>query len=145
MLGMDTDLKPLETIGTILGPILGIAATIIPLFVKPSKARLRADLEILKLLSASDPNYQKVKIVVDDKIDELYKATKVNYIERIAYGLLGTMLMVGFGYWSYTLVVPEFKWWSVLTGYFSLIGAAYLLMAFVGRQKVFAKIGPRTR
>jgi MFS family permease len=140
---MNIDIETLKIVGAILGPILGIVSTIAPLFFRPSKARLRTDLEILKLLKEDDPNYQKVKNVVNEKIDELYKATKENYGRRIAIGLLGIMFLVGFGYWSYKLVVPEFSWWSLLTTYFSAIGVFYLVMALVGMEKLKAII-PRS-
>lgn len=67
-----------------IGTLLSVVVAFLQLrsFIQASHSTLKTDLEILNLLSASnpkhlsDPNYQAVKAYVDDRITRLYPSKK---------------------------------------------------------------------
>jgi hypothetical protein len=107
-----------------------------------SRATLKTDLEILKLLDAGNPNYPVVKQSIDQRLALLYAeppAQTKRYIgERIGIAALGLVVALGFSYWTFKLVEPGFTWWSLLTGYLALAGVIWMIMGATGKGIVQA-------
>ena len=102
------------------------------------RASLKMDLEILNLLDATDPSYIVVKRAVDERVKSLYsekeKDTPGQRLERITTGIVGALWTFGFAYWTVSLNLPNFSWWSLLTGYLAFAGAGIVIMAVTGRH-----------
>jgi len=100
-----------------------------------ARASLKTDLEILKLIDASDPNYQVVKTEVDRRVASLYAPeppkTRAN-VGRLALIIVGSLWAFGFAYWTVILVTPTFSWWAVLTGYIALAGLGWIVLGVSG-------------
>lgn len=103
-----------------------------------SRATLRADLEILKLLESTDENYQIVKANVDSSIRSIYQIRgKRTLRERSrvydrAGLIVGIIFLGGFGWWTIYLVMGG-SWWAILailTGFFTLVGLVSISNAF---------------
>lgn len=95
-----------------------------------SRGALKSDLEILKLLDTSDPKHALIKSNIDLRIDRIYGPPAAKDWLMIAVGVL---LALGFSYWTLSLVKYHFTWWSVLTGYFAVVGLYSVLMGLRGK------------
>jgi len=132
--GLDWDL-----ILKALGFVVAVVATYLQIrnLGFATRASLKTDLEILKLIDSADPNHAKVKRIVDARIQALYDdqpaASSARQAERWAYGIGGGLWAVGFAYWTITLVLPGFSWWSLLTGYLALAGLGLTGMGISGQ------------
>jgi len=131
--GLDWDL-----ILKALGFVVAVVATYLQIrnLGFATRASLKTDLEILKLIDSADPNHAKVKRTVDARIQALYDdgpdGPSSRQAERWAYGIGGGLWAVGFAYWTITLAQP-FSWWSLLTGYLALAGLALIGMGISGQ------------
>ena len=142
---MALDTNILEPIASFIGSLVAIVTTLVPLFFRHSRARLRTDIEILNLIQKNpdyreDKVYKKVKENLDKRILEVYSESKLSGLLRSGYILLGLLLIVLFGYVTLRLYFPEFSWWSILTGYFSVTGIVFILAGIYGRGKVFEEL-----
>ena len=102
------------------------------------RVSLKTDLEILNLLNASDPNYTALKRAVDMRVKSLYPEeetdTSAQRVLRIMAGFIGVFWTLGFAYWTFSLSLPDFSWWSLLTGYLAFVGVGILVMAISGKH-----------
>lgn len=103
-----------------------------------SRASLKTDLEILKLIAKSDPNYQIVKNDIDLRIKILYRRNTKPANWFIVS--IGVSLAVAFSYWTFHIVRNEFSWWSLMTGYFAITGLYLIALGFSGNSKQLQKL-----
>src|SRR5687767_14128624 len=98
-----------------------------------ARATLKADLEILNLLDANDPNRDLLKRTINTRIKDLYAPAAVESERsegrRWLLGAFGLLWALGFSYWTFVLVRPGFTWWALLTGYLALAGFGWMLGA----------------
>jgi len=130
------DGKALEILVTAFVALVGVVATFVPVFFRPGRSRLKADLEILKLLSPGDSHYESVRQAVDERLGRLYSRSEVSKLLRIIFSILGLGFVLGFGYWTYALVRPNFSWWASVTGYLTLAGFIYFCMGIFGPKRI---------
>ena len=130
------DSKTLEILVTVFVAIVGVVATLVPVFFRPGRSRLKADLEILKLLSPGDFHYKSVRQAVDERLGRLYSRSEVSELLRISFAIFGLSFAAGFGYWTYALVRPNFSWWASVTGYLTLAGFIYFCMGIFGPKRI---------
>lgn len=120
-------------------PIVGgigtsVLSTIITAMVKnlisDPRSNLKTDLEILKLLTSTDPVYETLKGQIVASIESIYlesgKSAELKLGNMKIYGLkdflLGFVLLLLFSIWTIFLSINGFSWWSLLTGFFALGG-----------------------
>ena len=128
--GLDWDIL-IKALGALVGAV--VAYTQVKSTHPISRAAMKADLEILKLLDKSDPNYELIKNNIDPRIQKLYGA-QPKYTDWITVAF-GAIWAGGFAYWTFYLVKDEFTWWSLLTGYFAFAGLGWIIMGFRGGFK----------
>lgn len=127
---------PLKALGFVVAVIVAyIQARNLYLTTRTS---VKTDLEILKLLDATDANYQKVKTAVDLRIADLYAPKQP---VRWALVGIGFVWACGFSYLTFRLVQPDFSWLSLLTGYQALAGVAFIFMGIKGRTSMRRFVG----
>jgi hypothetical protein len=100
-----------------------------------SRAALKTDLEILKLVDSADPYYETIRKSITRRIRLLYEEEAEslrNRLRRWAIGVFGLLGGVGFSYWTFYLVRDGFTWWAVLTGYLALAGLWGIVMSMRG-------------
>lgn len=118
----------IKAIGALIGAI--VAYTQIKSTHPISRATLKADLEILKLIDKSDSNYKLIKDNFDSRIRHLYGSrTKYTSWPTVIFGALWAS---GFAYWTFYIVKDGFSWWSLLTGYLAIGGLGWVMMGFRG-------------
>lgn len=120
-----------------LGIIVGVVASLYKLrrIAPKSRSVLRTDLEILKLLEPSDPNYPILKSHIDVKISNIYHHIPLEVSKRFkVYNwytfIFGIIMFLGFSIWTVYLVKDGFSWWALLTGSFAFAGVGNILGAF---------------
>jgi len=143
----------LELVLKIAGVAVGAAVSLYQLRNRQPKfigrSRLKADLEILKMLESSDPdgpNYRTVKQSIDATIAKVYEGSiqqgGFKRPKEYDWSLLitGIIFLPGFSFWTWYLVRDGFTWWAPLTGFFAFSGFGMLMGAL---QKP-AAAGPPT-
>ena len=128
--GLDWDIL-IKALGALVGAV--VAYTQVKSTHPISRSAMKADLEILNLLTKSDPNYQLIKSNIEPRIQKLYGA-QPKYTDWFTVAF-GAICAAGFAYWTFYLVRDEFTWWSLLTGYFALAGMGWIMMGFRGGFK----------
>ncbi|HEO64361.1 MAG TPA: hypothetical protein ENI73_00675 [Spirochaetes bacterium] len=91
-----------------------------------SRSTLKNDLEILGMLESSDPNYLIVKKRIDVKIRRIYQKKVHDTFDLV----LGIIFFIAFLIWTIYLVKDSFSWWSIVTGFFALVGIGMISNAF---------------
>ena len=107
-----------------------------------SRATLKADLEILKLIDPSDPAFARVKAHIERAVDRNYPAgSQAEGATRIDWPLLVFFVVAATGLitWTVYLVRDGFNAWSLLTGTFALVSAFGILGAFISDEKARRK------
>ena len=137
---MNIDPETLKALTAIFGSV-AVIVPILPSLIRPSKSKLRLDIEILNMLQTNpdykdDPEYKKVKIAIDDKIREIYSPPKISPLHRVGYAISGLILMGFCGTLTYHLVNP-FNIWSILTANLTLVGSIYFSAGILARGKLF--------
>jgi len=124
-----------ESIFKGLAVAVGAIASIIQVrsLIPPSRARLRADLEILKLLDASDEAAPLVRAHTMQTIRRLYgqgerpsRFTVYNWSDLI----LGLILLPVFSVWTVYLIEGRHYWWTLLTGLMAFAGTGCVMNGF---------------
>lgn len=88
------------------------------------RSSIKTDLEILKMIEPTDPNFEIVQTNINESIKKVYgdptkKKFKV-YNPPDFYG--GLLWCIGFTYWTYHLCKDGFSFWSLITGFFAFAG-----------------------
>jgi len=117
-----------ETVIKGIGALIGVIVTYIQVraALPTSRGALKVDLEILKLLDKSDPNYNMIKNSLDSRIQRCYAETSKVIVWPTV--ILGIVWALGFAYWTFYIVRDGFSWWSLLTGYLSLAGLGWIVI-----------------
>ena len=98
--------------------------------ISKSRATLRADLEILKLLESTDQNYQIIKANVDASILSIYGTRKKRLrVYDWYYLIIYIPFFCGFTWWTVYLANGGSSW-AVLTGFFAFVGLIGITKAF---------------
>ena len=100
-----------------------------------SRASLRADLAILKLIDKDDPNRAIVKAQVDATIARIYSPGKRAGAARFTVYrkddlIPGIVVSLIFLIWTGYLLRNGINWWAALTGFFMLVGFSLIGDAF---------------
>ena len=112
----------IQATGILIGGIISLYQ--IRHLMPPSRSRLKADLEILKLIEKNDHGYKIVKEHIDHLIKRTYpnaenkKKIEVDWLFLIFF----TVATIGLIYWTLYLVRDGFNPWALLTGVFSFTG-----------------------
>ncbi len=90
-----------------------------------SRAQLKADLDILKLLDPQDPNYGLVHDQVTASVRRIYRrhiprdvaspSRMPNWTMLIFYAVVTLLLTI----WTVYLLRDGFSWWALATGFFA--------------------------
>jgi hypothetical protein len=121
-----------ETVVKGLGAAVAVVASFVQVrsMIPPSRTRLKADLEILKLLDPSDEASQVVRAHTTRTIQRLYapsertsKFTVYAWDDFIA----GLILLPGFAIWTAYLFKDGHYWWIPLTGFGAFAGLGAVL------------------
>jgi hypothetical protein len=121
-----------ETVVKGLGAAVAVVASFVQLrsIIPPSRTRLKADLEILKLLDPNGEASQVVQAHTTRTIRRLYgpserasKFTVYSWEDFIA----GLVLLPGFSIWSAYLFKDGHYWWIALTGFGAFAGLGAVL------------------
>jgi hypothetical protein len=128
----------LQALGIVMGALL--SAVQLRNAMPRSRARLKADLEILNLLAPDDPNRAAVKTRVDSVIRVLYTQTetgsparfKVYNWSALAFGVALTIVFVT---WSIFIFRDGFSWWGLMTSFFAFAGFGEILNGLEQKQK----------
>lgn len=122
----------LKAVGLVVTAVFSLyqARNILP----GARSRLKADLEILRLLDQRHPQYSAIKFSIDEALQRTYGATAAGRRPQVrvydwAMLVVGVLLSVGFSAWTVYLVRDGFSWWSLLTAFLSLGGVGYILGA----------------
>jgi hypothetical protein len=93
-----------------------------------SRSSIKTDMEILKMLEPTDPNYKIVKRSIDSSIKNIYKTDEQKTrIYSPTDFIFGVLFMVGFSIWTYYLSRDGFSYWSILTGFAAFAGFGGIL------------------
>jgi len=118
----------------VLAVLAGVATTVqqIRQFRANSRASIKTDLEVLRMLDKSEAGYTLVKQHVDDLIKRVYTPRKRGFSNGLTiYNqedfVLGIILLPGFVVWTIYLVRNGFSWWALLTAFFAFAGFGSIL------------------
>jgi hypothetical protein len=122
-----------KAIGIIFGVILSIYQ--LREIISRTRSTIKIDLEILKLLDPSDPNYIAIKSKIDENIRRTYgikqsRSSNFPSGEYLVIFILGVFLTLFFAALTFYLVKDGFTWWALLTLYFMWKGIVLLSRAF---------------
>jgi len=138
------------------GALLSVLGTTIAAYLQYRKSvpkmrgTLKADLELLKTLKEVDPSGSSFKTLresINSRIKEMYSKKgiielqedrKKNRPKQIRSIIIGAVWVCIFGYWTYKLNADKeegFAWWSLLTGYITLMGLGIIFIAFEPARK----------
>lgn len=111
-----------------------------------SRAALKHDLEVLKLIDSNDPNYLVVKKHVDNSVAKIYAAAEKRRSSLKVYSwsdfVLGTILLFLGIWWVLLATVDGFSWWVLLPAFIVIGGIGNISNAFdIESEKVKAKKG----
>jgi hypothetical protein len=110
-----------------LGVLVGLVVSIWTLRNLPARTRkrstLKADIEIYRLLDESDSRRHEVKASIDAAIDRLYGPGTNRKIKDVSSFVVGVVMLAVFGAWAADLLKDGFRWWSIPTAFFALVGA----------------------
>jgi hypothetical protein len=118
--------------------VIGIVAAAVAVayqisqFKANSRSSIKADLEILKLLDASQPEYQRVKNHVDGLIRQFYPeqptASKRGFtVYNRGEFASGIVCLLLFPAWTAYLIQTGSPWWALLTAFSAFTGFGLLL------------------
>ena len=103
-----------------------------------SRSKLKADLEILKLIDKNDPAFVRVKAHVDRAIVRTYPITaEAKETVHIDWHFLVFFVVATIGLVSWTLYLLRdgFNPWSLLTGIFALVSVFGIVGVFIPDEK----------
>ena len=106
------------------------------------RPRLKEDLEILRLIDPSDPNYKIVKGHIDRAIAERYRrpaSTSPFNWQGLVVGPAGCVFMV---LWTVKLRALGYRYWPWLTGLISLIFFIQFALSLRDKARGAAKRKP---
>lgn len=125
---------------TVIGTVVGILATFFGLRrIEPAlrpRSRLKADLEILRMLEPKDPEYDIVRRHIDTTITKLYElrgqqgGIKGLRVYNWSAFALGIICFPGFTFWTWYLVNDGFSWWAIATGWFAFAALGWVYIGF---------------
>jgi hypothetical protein len=126
---------------TVIGIVAGLGS-VVAAFLKfrdarplqNKRSRLKTDIEILRMLKSTDPEYDTVKEHVAVAIQDIYKKRDEKEgtfkVHNWEYFLLGLIATVGLTTWTVFLVKDVFSWWSLLTGVYAFASLAIFTSSF---------------
>jgi len=119
-----------KTLGVVFAALVSIYQ--IRSLVPPSRARLKADLEILKLLDPSDEAVPFLKAHTARAVRRLYppvESAGSSLFKVHSWGdfMLGLIFLPGFSIWTFYLIKHGSYWWAPLTGLFAFAGFGAIL------------------
>jgi hypothetical protein len=124
-----------------VGVLIGAAGTIYQITRRDPRwrATLKADIEILNLLDDGESK-EIIKRNVDRVVQSRYPVRAVEEgvetkrrsvrVYNVSNLVIGIIFLVGFGYWTFSLVEDGWNWWAILTGFFAFGGLGNIMMAF---------------
>ncbi len=123
----------LKAIGIVFGLIVSIyqLRDIIP----RTRSTIKIDLEILKLLDPSDPNYVALRSKIDENVRRTYRINQSRSFsfpsgEYLVLFILGVFITLFFAALTLYLVKDGSTWWVLLTLYFMWKGIVVIGRAF---------------
>lgn len=128
-----------EMIIKVLGPILGagVAYQQRRFFTRP-RTKLRADLELIKLMNGEEvkEGREKIRQSIENQVNEIYGTTTRIQITR-NYGLFGFGLFWAIAFSSFTFLIYRSSewnnWWCILTGFLTFAGLGWMIAGWEGR------------
>jgi hypothetical protein len=93
------------------------------------RSSIKTDLEILKMLEPTDPNYNIVSTSINESIRKVYgdpNKTRFKIYNPVDF-YLGLFWSIGFTYWTYYLCHDGFSFWGLLTGFSAFAGIGGVL------------------
>lgn len=135
MSSIDLD-SVLKAVLAVLG---AVAATYqIRAVIPKPRAALKSDIEILRLLDPSDPNYRIVKASIDEKIELVYgdktEQRTHSSTQDWFYLIFGASWACVFAYITFYIVKDGFTWWALLTGYIAAAGFSLMMFPSMKRR-----------
>lgn len=122
----------------IIGPVLGAAVTYSQrrFFARP-RAKLRSDLELLKLMEGDALTEQRATLQhsVAAQVDKIYcrcVAHKRNFA-IVAFGLIWALAFIAVTYYIFKNDDELSKWWTLLSGWMALAGLGWMIMGWEGK------------
>jgi hypothetical protein len=120
-----------QTLGIVIGG--GISFYQVRNLLPGSRATLKADLEILKLLEPQEANYKLVKAHIDASLQRIYPLTNetggkpAKVIDKVLLGyfIVHTLIFVG---WTLYILRNGFSGWGLVTTAFAIVG----MLGFIG-------------
>jgi hypothetical protein len=116
------------------GIIIGVVVSFYQLrnIMPRSRSTLKIDLEILKLLEPSDPNYSILKAHIDKSIQQTYRLEQQQRFTNFhvySWGdfIFGVIFAFVFSIGTLYLLKDGFTWWVVLTIFLALGGIGGIL------------------
>ena len=95
---------------------------------------IRADIELLKIMEAKDPEYDELKNHIKKQVEIMIKEEGKKEIinKNWAQILIGLCMAGGFGYWTYHIILtkPLSNWWIILTIWGALAGLGFLFSGY---------------
>lgn len=125
----------LKAVGVIAGGIVALlqARNLLP----ANRRRLKADLEVLRLIDPANPLYSQVKANVDRQLERVYPDVRWPR-PRLVYSwtelIWGVVYSVGFAAWTIYLDRDGFSWWSPVTGFVAFSGMVSIVRSFDGSR-----------
>lgn len=129
--------QPLVTVvGIIVGAVVSIYQ--VKRAVSQKRSSLHHDLETLKLARELQIPAKALEQEITQRLAKLepdYQTELHITGAVIAQSLVGIVLAIGLGYWTYYLSRNGFSWWSVLTGFFAFGCLMQPFVAFSEQQR----------
>jgi len=107
---------------------------------KNPRSRLKDDLQILKMLKDTDhPKYDVVRNHINTLVEKVYEQPSKEEgfklkgpKERVLF-VMGIMALMGFSFWTWSLVRDGFSGWAVGTGFGVLLGIMWIFFSYEER------------
>ncbi len=104
---------------------------------KNPRSRLKDDLEILRMLKDTDhPKYDVVRNHINTLVEKVYEQPskeegfKLKGPQEPVLFVMGIGALVGFSYWTWSLVRDDFSWWALGTGFGILLGIMWIVFSY---------------
>jgi hypothetical protein len=126
---------------TVIGIIVGAAVSIyqVKRAVGHKRTSLHQGLETLKLARELQIPAKALEIEITQRLAKLepdYQSPESHITGPVVLqSVVGIVLAIGFGYWTYYLSRNGFSWWSVLTGLFAFGCFMQPFVAFSEQQR----------
>lgn len=101
------------------------------------RSSIKTDLEILKMLNSTDPNYFLIQNRIDESIKKIYSPRKNLFIiYKPTDFIIGIIFFFGFGFLTIYLSRENFNVWSLVTVNFVVTGFFTIWSSLKPKMKI---------